>query len=304
MKKLIPILLLMVVLISSLTACGQSPAVTSTAASPTVSKVRITTPQEYYDLLNGKNVATITMRNSAEYNQKIGEEYFQKTLHLDFKYGSFIYVDSLTDGLLMLRSHKIDVLRVMGFTGNYLIQRTNDLKLYVSIPGGYSTQMIFSAPKQAQYEQVNAALKAMQTDGSLQKLIDQWITNLPVGGEPSGGKLPEIQGAETIKVGISGDEPPLDYIAADGVPGGFNVAVLAEISRRVNINIALVTVVSGARFAALQSGKIDAFLWHNSLKPVEGLPSEVIVPQTLVDPNYLFRTISYLDDEESFLILK
>lgn len=131
MKKLIPILLLMVVLISSLTACGQSPAVTSTAASPTVSKVRITTPQEYYDLLNGKNVATITMRNSAEYNQKIGEEYFQKTLHLDFKYGSFIYVDSLTDGLLMLRSHKIDVLRVMGFTGNYLIDRAENYRRHI-----------------------------------------------------------------------------------------------------------------------------------------------------------------------------
>lgn len=292
------------ILISTMTACGQSPAARPTAASSTVSPVQITTPQAYYDLLNGKNVATITLRNPAEYNQKIGEEYFQNTLHLDFKYGSFIYVDSLTDGLLMLRSHKIDVLRVMGYTGNYLMQRSSDLKLYVSITGGYSTQMIFSFPQQARYEQVNAALKAMQADGTLQKLIDQWIVNLPVGEEPPAGKMPEIEGAETIKVGISGDEPPLDYIAANGVPGGFNVAVLAEISRRVNMNITLVPVVSGARFAALQSGKIDAFLWHNSLKPVEGLPAEVIVPQTSVDPNYLFRTISYLDDVESFLVLK
>jgi ABC-type amino acid transport substrate-binding protein len=244
------------------------------------------------------------LKNPAELNKQIIEQYYQKVLKLDLKLGGIVYVDSLSDGLLMLRNRKVDALHVMRFTGRYLAQRSHDLKMYTNQQGTYSTQMIFSPKKESQYNKVNSALQDMKKDGTFDKLIKQWITDLPVGQEPAGKTIPVIQGAETIKVGISGDEPPLDYIAAGGAPGGFNIAVLNEISRRTNINIELVTVVSGARFACLQSGKIDSFLWHNALMAMQGLPEEVISPEKSDGPDEMLKTVSYLDDKSSLMVLR
>jgi ABC-type amino acid transport substrate-binding protein len=303
-SKIFTALLMLILLTVGLTACGGRATPTPQPATPSVTESAEIGPQEFYNLCNGRILASVYLKNTAEYNQKIVEDYYHDVLNLDLKYKSLVYVDSLTDGLLMLRSHKIDLLHVMRNTGYYLTQRYPDLQRYDVKLGIYSTQMIFSPRQYAQYLKVNAALKEMKEDGTLAKLINQWITRLPVGQEPSGATLPVIPGAETFKMGISGDEPPLDYIAADGQPGGFNVAVVGEISRRTNLNIELVNVVSGARFVSLQSGKIDAFLWHNSLYAEDSLPEEVISPEKIKDPGYIYKTISYLDDKESLFMVK
>jgi hypothetical protein len=313
MPKLVSVLwvaAVLVALVCSLTACGQAGATTQPAAAPSAAEKASDTegpelsPMQHAQLINGKIIAAVYLKNPAEMNQAAVEKSFREGLNIDFKLGGLVYVDSLTDGLLILRSHKVDALHVMRFTGRYLAQRNSDLKQYLPQSGTYTTQMIFSPKQQAGCEKVNQALKTMQEDGTLDKLINQWIINLPVGQEPSGGRLPVIKGAETIKVGISGDEPPLDYIAADGTPGGFNVAVIGEISRRTNINVNLVTVVSGARFASLQSGKIDAFLWHNALIPEGVLTEEEISPEKPGDPDGFYKTVSYLDGKESLFVLK
>jgi hypothetical protein len=73
--------------------------------------------------------------------------------------------------------------------------------------------------------------------------------------------MPVIDGAETIKVAVTGALPPMDYVAADGTPAGFNTALLAEISQRIGKNIELVVVDSVGRAAALASGTVDAVFW-------------------------------------------
>ena len=73
--------------------------------------------------------------------------------------------------------------------------------------------------------------------------------------------MPLIEGAETIKVAITGLMPPIDYIAPDGTPAGFNTAVLAEISKRIGKNIELVQVNSLGRATALASGTVDVVFW-------------------------------------------
>ena len=73
--------------------------------------------------------------------------------------------------------------------------------------------------------------------------------------------MPKFDGADTIKVGVTGDLPPLDFVNSDGTPAGFNTALLAEISKRIKKNIELVQVDSGARAAALTSGQVDVIFW-------------------------------------------
>lgn len=81
------------------------------------------------------------------------------------------------------------------------------------------------------------------------------------GNEPETIAMPAIEGAETVKVAVTGCLPPMDYVAPDGTPAGYNTAVLAEISTRMNKNIELVQVDSLGRAAALASGAVDAVFW-------------------------------------------
>jgi ABC-type amino acid transport substrate-binding protein len=269
MRKFISILVLATIVIFSLSACGQKAAqTTATAPAPVPSVIQLNEDglQRFF---NGKNLAVIYQNLEEKVLSQKLDNFVKNKYNFDF-HCNIIYVDSLTDGLLMLRGNKIDTLQVMRFTGDYLLQRNTDLKMYSNDIISYSTQMIFNPEKPTQLDKVNAALKAMQQDGTLDKLVKQWITDLPVGGEPASGAIPVIDGAETLKVGISGDAPPLDYVAANGNPGGFNVAVLSEISKRAKLNIKLVRVSGGARFTALQSGKIDSFLWHNTSQSFTG----------------------------------
>ena len=105
----------------------------------------------------------------------------------------------------------------------------------------------------------DAAIDAMKADGTLDALIDTYITNATDNPQPV--EIAHIDGAQTLKVGVTGDLPPLDLVLADGTPAGFNTAVLAEISKRIGKNIELVQISSAARAAALTSGQVDVIFW-------------------------------------------
>jgi len=105
----------------------------------------------------------------------------------------------------------------------------------------------------------NAAIDAMKADGTLDALIDKYVTNFDE--NQIAVEIAHIEGAETIKVGITGDLPMLDFVLADGTPAGFNTAVLAEISKRIGKNIELVQIESATRAAALTSGQVDVVFW-------------------------------------------
>ncbi len=84
-------------------------------------------------------------------------------------------------------------------------------------------------------------------------------------------EIPKIEGAETIRVGVTGDLPPIDYVDEAGIPAGFNTAVLAEISRRTGKNIELVSIDSGARSLALSQGNVDVVFWSRISTPDQSI---------------------------------
>ncbi len=106
----------------------------------------------------------------------------------------------------------------------------------------------------------NDSLSGMEKDGTLGKLIMTYVNNIGV-KNPMKVSFPEFKEGMTVRVAVTGDLPPVDYVAADGTPAGFNTAVLAEISRRLKVNIQVIQVESGARAAALTSGRADCAFW-------------------------------------------
>ena len=110
-------------------------------------------------------------------------------------------------------------------------------------------------------DEFNAAIADMKADGTLERLVKEQIDDAIDGGEFAPIEMPKIDGADTVKVAVTGALPPMDYVAADGTPAGFNTAVLAEIGNRIGKNIELVVVDSLGRAAALASGTVDAVFW-------------------------------------------
>jgi len=107
----------------------------------------------------------------------------------------------------------------------------------------------------------NAALLALREDWTLASLEGVYIAD-PDDDDPEPVEFLKFDGADTIKVAVTGDLPPIDFIAADGQPAGFNTAVLAEIGAYLKKNIELVNIDAGARTAALASGRVDVVFWY------------------------------------------
>ena len=134
----------------------------------------------------------------------------------------------------------------------------------------------------------DSAIASMKNDGTLDTLIKKYITEL--NSEPPAVKIEKIDGADTIKVGITGDLPPLDLVLADGTPAGFNTAVLSEISKRINKNIELIQIDSAARAAALTSKKVDVVFWVV-------VPQDDKRPADMDKPAGIAVTTPYYQDE-------
>ena len=94
----------------------------------------------------------------------------------------------------------------------------------------------------------------------------------------------------------------MDYMSADGTPSGFNTALLAELGRRLQKNILLVSVDSGARASALAGDAADVVFWARTVTE-EGNDSDSLsgmdIPDgTIVTEPYFMdmAAIVYLPD--------
>ncbi len=188
-----------------------------------------------------------------------------------------VYYDSLDAMLMALNAGEIIGLETYGATARYLILNHPDLLFIGEQNGGKSMNafvntvcgsllsndfaFMFLKDSTALRDAVNETIAAMKEDGTLDALIQTYIEGVAAGDEPERIALPRTEGAETLRVAVTGSLPPLDYVAPDGTPAGFNTAMLAEIGRRMGKNVELVQVDSIGRAAALASGVVDAVFW-------------------------------------------
>ena len=168
------------------------------------------------------------------------------------------------DVLAALRSGKIDGFASHQFAADYNLKRNTDV---ISIPvldipiEGQAIMAVRSEDTKLKAH-LDSAILILKDNGTIASLEEEWITNLPAENEPTFNEIPVIEGAATYYVGVSGDLPPLDYVAADGFPAGFNVALLSEIGKILNVNFKFVSLETQARFTALASKKIDVVFCH------------------------------------------
>ena len=202
-----------------------------------------------------------------------------------------------SDALAAVLSGKVDAVFAPRVVSEYYAKR-ND-KLRIIEPGDhYKIEIVMAVRSEDQTlkSDLDSAITILQGNGTLKNLEDKWIINLPVINEPASEAIPKIEGAKTIYTGVSGDFAPLDYIAADGRPAGFNVALLAEIGKILKINFEVVSIESQAKFIALNSKKIDAIFFQIYGKPLDYLYTDV--------KSTFLATIPYYKDQQGYFLVK
>ena len=204
------------------------------------------------------------------------------------------YYDTLNALLMALQAGEVNAIKVPYYTGKYLCSSNDNLMMKEEyhpekateitdwalsrISDGYS--FMTKEENTALRDAFDAQITAMKEDGTLQKLIDEYIIKASDGGEPVAIAFEKFEG-DPIRIAVTGSLPPMDYVAADGTFAGFNTAVLAEIGKRLQKNIELVQVDSVGRALALSEGTVDVVFWMRGMseammerQQANGKPSE------------------------------
>ena len=208
---------------------------------------------------------------------------------------TFTYFDSLTAMIMALHSGKIDEAALPEPVAEYV--RTSDAGVEISCALHSRTTHLalgFRSDDGGQRlcKMVNEALEAMKSDRRLSILTSKYL-NRSATTIPAAESFASFPGAETVKVAVTGDLPPLDMIAPDGRPVGYNTAVLSEIGRRMGVNIELVNIDSGARTSALMSSRVDAVFWYQVWEGVDKQP-DAPAGVLLSEPYYEWDTFLHL----------
>ena len=77
------------------------------------------------------------------------------------------------------------------------------------------------------------------------------------GSQPTTNHLQAIRLGGMIKVGASADYPPFEYLASDGKKVGFDIALMEEIARRLNVKLEWADIPFDSLIDAVKAGKID-----------------------------------------------
>ena len=180
------------------------------------------------------------------------------------------FYDSLLAMQMALRASQIDEIVLPEPVVMYLMANNpKEYEIQFSLNMMPSTISFgFKAGNTALKKDFDEAIKAMKKDGTLMTLQEKFITNVGA-GDPEEVKFTEFKGSKPIKVAVTGDLPPIDYIAADGRATGYNTAILAEIGKRLKRNVRVISVDAGGRSAALASERADVVFWYRNTEGIK-----------------------------------
>lgn len=187
-----------------------------------------------------------------------------------------VYFDSLNDMVMALDANQIDAIDLNRTTAEYLCANNDGLSILMDYEAednvlvdfvfnsmmGFDFSLMLPEAKQDLADELSEALDSIEED-ALDELAKTYIHDA-IAGEIPIVDMPFFEGADTIRVAVTGDLPPMDYVGPDGQPAGFNVAILAELANRTGKNIELVPITAGARAMALASDQVDAVFWSRS----------------------------------------
>lgn len=247
----------------------------------------------------GRKVGVLTQMNTTEEEFKVFNDELRNSEKFEVIYddpsliSEFVFCDSLNVMIMALNAGRIDEILLPQSVANYVM---NAIDKYVAVRVFRIIPISLSFGFREGDELINKfneALTAMKADGTLAELEAKYISNF-AGDDLEPVKFKKYDDAEkTVKIAVTGDLPPIDYITSDGKPAGFNTAIIAEISKRLKINVELVNIDAASRSASLSSKRSDVIFWFQTCSDTKIQPD---LPEgvALSEPYYSFNEIMHI----------
>ena len=216
-------------------------------------------------------------------------------------FSRYVFFDSLAGLVLALFNEDISIIEIDRNTAEYIASRLE--YFVVREPYIPATPIMFSMLLREEdselCDRISAVIREMDADGSLAVLqktyIDDIIASI-TGAEPDPVAPKTFDGAETLRVAVTGDRPPMDYFSPDDRPAGYNTALIAEIAARMKMNVEFVSIDTGARGIALATGRADVVFWieEKDSENGEGATGEDIPEMTIATDCYLKSPVAFV----------
>ena len=210
---------------------------------------------------------------------------------VDEVYNRFVFYDTMTDMLMALNRGDIVIFETDQNTVRYIASRNEGIvgRPPLLVPNNLMFSMLLRGEDVELRDQISACIAEMKEDGTIKEMNQRYIEDVIEGDDPDAVVPDVFSDAKTIKVAVTGDRPPMDFVSAGGEPLGYNTALIAEIAKRLGINIEYVTVDCGARSIALETGVCDIVFWMEigDFENWEGADFEDQPENTIVTEPYM-----------------
>ena len=250
-------------------------------------------------MLSKMNMSQEDFQNRAKTDKSNNTKQVQTFLSEGVSIKEHKFYDSLVSLLMALEAGEIDLISLPESVAEY-VMNTNPKYTVAGVTRIAPIFLALGFRKDDDPDlrnKINEALDAMKLDGTLAILQSKYILeNAPEAPEPV--EFENFENSDKkIKLAVTGDLPPIDFVAADGKPAGFNTAVLAELGKRLNMNIETVNIESGARAASLASGRVDVVFWFLYRKSDEDNQMDIPEGIVLSEPYYSWNEILHIRTE-------
>ncbi len=212
---------------------------------------------------------------------------------------TFVFYDTFNDLNDALKRGDIDEIVYPELIADFIIKYFPDYEVQCirrNDSGNFA--FAFLKNKEGLRDEFNEALRILRGDMTLTGLANRYY-RVPNASASDVIEFEKFEGAETIKVAVTGDNPPLDMFSSDGKPIGFNVAVLSKIGKLLKKNIELVSINSGERVSALKSGKADVIFgclsFNSPLLWSVDIPDDIIAS----DPYFSWNNLLHVGLKKS-----
>jgi ABC-type amino acid transport substrate-binding protein len=271
-KSFIPLLALACLLSLSLLACKEEPQ-QKTAAQETASGIHV------WQDAGGKVGGALNPYNVSD--QTI-ETIYPKMY--DFRPSKIEMFPSMNEAIAAVVSGRIDfTFALLAPSAEYFVRVNPKLKVVALDSSVHATwQMAVRASDTVLLAQLNQALSALKTNGTMDSLAARYLKSDSIVASPQNAPL---AGAPTVTIGVSGNWPPFDYVAPDGTPVGYNVALTSAIAKLAGFNVKFQPIAIDAVTAALASERIDAIFLISKGPPAytDFLPKSLAFTQPYID---------------------
>ena len=208
------------------------------------------------------------------------KKYVRTAIHTSNTAPSFESYDSMVAMMMALNSGEIDSMSLPECVAEYVLRvnPNTEARAFMIMNGWENLVMGLKEGNETLRDKISSAISEMNRDGTTTLLIRYHVQG-PEAREPKPVEFEKYDGAKTLKVAVTGDFPPIDFVDEGGAAAGYNTAMLAELGRRLHVNIKLVYVNAVSRAAALMSGKADVVFWF---KMLTGQDEQFDIPEGII----------------------